>query len=138
MFGFITTTLHDDLNKMRYQHNTSQSTYLHVDHCVGPYQKILTYYDLPDPGLSQGKTRSKRFQKRLPAHHKNTVKTNENPKINPDISGKKVIKGCCDPDEVVADTKDCLSDTLEVISKLIRVKLIKSPGDINYRIFPPG
>ena len=41
---------------------------------------------------------------------------------------KKVTTDCCEPDETLADTKDCLRDTTEIMSKLIKVKFIKSPG----------
>ena len=41
---------------------------------------------------------------------------------------KKVTKECRDPDETLAYTKDCLSDTTRVISKLIGVNFKKSPG----------
>ena len=51
-FDFINTNLHNVLNKKRYLHKTSYSTYLNVDHWVWWSQKMLTY----DLGLSHGKT----------------------------------------------------------------------------------
>ena len=51
--------------------------------------------------------------------------------------GRKVTTDCCDPDKTLADTKDCLSDTIVVISKLIRINLTKSPGNIRYSSLPP-
>ena len=42
-----------------------------------------------------------------------------------------------DPDDILADTKDCLSDNIAVISKLIRVKFKKLPRNISYSIFRP-
>ena len=45
---------------------------------------------------------------------------------------------CCGPDETAEDTKDCLSDTTEEVSKLVRGKFRKSPGNINYSAFSSG
>ena len=52
--------------------------------------------------------------------------------------GKKVTKECCDPDETLADTKGCLSDTTSVIPKLIGVQFRKSLGNIKFSKFLPG
>ena len=84
--------------------------------------------DLPDSRLSHEKKRSsKQFQLRFPARHKKLVKLNKNQsiisiKINLMFQEKKVTTYCSD-DRTVGwaprDTKDCLSDTTWVISKLI-------------------
>lgn len=39
---------------------------------------------------------------------------------------------CCDLNEILANTKDCLSATTRVISKLIGVKFKKLPGNIQH------
>ena len=39
---------------------------------------------------------------------------------------------CYDPDETLAEDKDCLSETTGVISKLIGAKFRKLPGNMNY------
>ena len=57
------------------------------------------------------------------------------PRILSPYFRKKVITDCCHPDKTLADTKNCLSDTTEVISKLIGVKFRKSPGNISYSTF---
>ena len=53
-------------------------------------------------------------------------------KINPlyprnltEYFGKKVTGDCCGHKETLADTKDCLSDTTKLISKVIGVKFRK-------------
>ena len=48
---------------------------------------------------------------------------------------KKVITDSCNPILTQTDTTDCLSDTTEVILKLIRVKFKQSPGNINIQQF---
>ena len=63
------------------------------------------------------------------------VKTNENQsiitkKFTP-IFLEKDTTDCCDLNETRADIKDCLSDIIGVISKLIKVTFRKSPGNIN-------
>ena len=52
--------------------------------------------------------------------------------------GKIVSTDCCDPNETLGDTKACISDTTELRSKLIGVKLRKSPRNISYSKFLPG
>ena len=54
------------------------------------------------------------------------------------IFRENVSTDFCGPDETAADTKDRLSDTTKAVSKLIRVKFRKSPGNINYSTFSPG
>ena len=44
-------------------------------------EKMLTYDDLSDPGLSHRKTLSKRFQLQFSVHHKNLIKTNKKQSI---------------------------------------------------------
>ena len=51
---------------------------------------------------------------------------------------RKVTMDFCDPDGILEDIKDCLSDITEIISKLIEVRSRKSLGNINYSKFPPG
>lgn len=84
---------------------------------------------------------SKRFQKQFPDHHKELVNMNGNQSI---ISRKiawyfqkKVTTDSFYSDETLGDTKYCLSDTPEVISKLVEEKFRKPPGNINYWTFPP-
>ena len=50
----------------------------------------------------------------------------------------KIQHRCCGPDETAEDTKDCLSDTTEEVSKLVTGKFRKSPGNINYSAFSSG
>ena len=45
---------------------------------------------------------------------------------------------CCGHKETLADTKDCLSDTTKLTSKVIGVKFRKYQGNIKYSTFPPG
>ena len=52
--------------------------------------------------------------------------------------GAKVTTGYCDPDEILADTNECLSDTTVIISEFIKVKLRNSFENINYSPFLPG
>ena len=52
--------------------------------------------------------------------------------------GEKVTTDCWDLNKTQADSKDSLSDTTSVISKFVRVKLRKSPANINYSRLPPG
>ena len=84
---------------------------------------------------------SKRFQKQFPDHHKELVNMNGNQSI---ISRKiawyfqkKVTTDSFYSDETLGDTKYCLSDTPEIISKLVEEKFRKPPGNINYWTFPP-
>ena len=76
------------------------------------------------------------------SQHKKPVKMNENQSIISkkyhSIFRENVSTDFCGPDETAADTKDCLSDTTKEVSKLIRVKFRKSPGNINYSTFSPG
>ena len=44
---------------------------------------------------------------------------------------KKITTDCCGSNETLAGTNDCLSDTTEVISKLIGVKLRKLLGHLD-------
>ena len=88
-----------------------------------------------------GKTLSKQFQLCFPVHHKKLVKLNENQSITKKFSTifrEKVTKECCDLDETLVYTKDCLHDTTQTISKIVGVKFRISPGNINYSKFPPG
>ena len=64
------------------------------------------------PHYLVGKPSSKRCQLWFPAYHKKLVKTYENHKhkqeIQPDIQGKKDTMDCCDSNETLEYTKDCL------------------------------
>ena len=79
------------------------------------------------PHYHAGKPSSKRFQLRFSTHHKELQKRKK--------FEKKVTTDCYDLDESLADTKNCLSDTTDVISKLNEMKFRKSPGNINYSYY---
>ena len=99
----------------------------------------MTIFLIPDNHT--GKLSSKRFRLQFSTHHIKLVKINENQSIiNKKLNlifRKNVTMDCCDPDETLADTKDCLSDTTAVISKLIGMRFRKLPRNICYLTFPP-
>ena len=71
----------------------------------------------------------KRFQLWFLTHHKKLVKTDKNQsmimkKINR-VFEEKVNTDCFNSDETLADTKDCLSDTTEVIPKIVGMEFGK-------------
>lgn len=51
---------------------------------------------------------------------------------------KKVTAEFYNPDETLANTKDCLSDTTGIISQFIGSNVRKSPGNINWEHFHWG
>ena len=87
-FGFVTTILHDILNKSRYQNNINQPIYFRVDHWVWLSWKMWNYDNLVNTGLSQGNSSTELFwltnfwvNIQFPALHKKLVKTNKNQSI---------------------------------------------------------
>ena len=116
---FITTTLHDGLDKNRYQLNISWSIYFGVDHRFRLFWKMWSYYNLTKPGVPQGNPSSELFWTRnicedniqFPVHHKKLVKTNKHQSIitmksKLVLRGTGVPKDCCNPDKMLSHTKD--------------------------------
>ena len=115
---FITTTLHDGLDKNRYQLNISWSIYFGVDHRFRLFWKMWSY-NLTKPGVPLGNPSSELFWTRnfcedniqFPAHHKKLVKTNKHQSIITMKSklvfrGRRVPKDWCNPDKMLSHTKD--------------------------------
>ena len=73
---------------------------------------MLTYDDLPDPGLLHGKTLTQKVP--VPAYHKTLIKTSKSKSIITQkfnlIFWEKATTSCYGPSEILADNKDCLSD----------------------------
>ena len=87
-FGFVTTILHDILNKNRYQNNINQPIYFRVDHWVWLSWKMWNYDNLVNTGLSQGNSSTELFwltsfwvNIQFPLFHKKLVKANKNQSI---------------------------------------------------------
>ena len=89
------------------------------------------------PDYHTGTSSSKQFQLRFSTHHKGLIKTNENHSvITKNLTRyfvKNVTTDYCDSDQTLADTKDYMSDTTEVISKPIGEMFRKPPGE--YQLF---
>ena len=115
---FITITLHDGLDKNRYQLNISWSVYFGVDHRFRLFWKMWSY-NLTKPGVPLENPSSELFRTinfcedniQFPAHHKKLVKTNKHQSIITMKSklvfrGREVPKDCCNPDKMLSHTKD--------------------------------
>ena len=86
-----------------------------------------------------GKPSSKRFQLCFPVYIKSWYKQMRNSLLQPRnltrYSRKESTRNCCDHEQILTGTKDCLNDITGVIPKLIEVKFRKSPGNINHLTF---
>ena len=103
---------------------------------------MLRYDDLPDPGLSHAKSFVQTVSVSVPILPQKVGKKEQKQSIvtkkcNPNFR-EKVTTYCYDPDETLADIKDCFSNTTVVILKLIEVKFRISPENINYSTFQLG
>ena len=82
IFGLITTTFHDVLEKNKYQHDTYKSTHLGVDNWLRLSWKMLAYYNLTVTVWSQENPLSKLLllkifwvdNNQFPAKHKKSVR----------------------------------------------------------------
>ena len=136
IFSFITTTLHDAVDKNR------QINITHILPLTIESWKTLIYDNLANPESSHDNSSSKVFwltnfwvnNIHFIAHHKKPVKTNKNQsimskKFNVIFRGKKLLR------ITVILTRRCHSPRAE-IKNLIGVKFKRSPGTINNLILP--
>ena len=103
---------------------------------------MLTYDDLPDLGLSHGKTWSKQFHLCFPAYYEKLAKLNEKQyiitkKFSTIFCGKNhqgMLWSRWDPSRHQRLSEWYHRDNM----KTHRGEVRKSPGNINYSKFPPG